>query len=567
MQLRDYQETFATGLATALAAGKRKLVGQLPTGGGKTVVFSAIASRFIAKSTKSVLILVHRKELLQQTRRTLYKNFGIIAEPIMAGMKYIKPARIYVGMVESVNRRVARLPEIGLAIIDEAHIAAFNKLHQFFPTQYIIGVTATPQAASKKNPMKNHYDDIVCSIDIPELINMGFLAQNITIAPKEVVDRAELAVKGNDFQERMMGEKFSAPKYIQSTIHAYEKYGLGKKTIIFNATVEHSLRVTEAFRMAGYNCRHIDGNTPKPEREAAFEWLKNTKDAILCNVGIATTGFDEPTIELVIVNKATMSMPLWLQMSGRGGRIVDADFIEEKQKEYGHALLPKSAFTIIDMGGNATTHGDWCDSRDWNDLFHNPRKPSKSTVAPVKSCPECDAIIPAPAQTCKFCGYEYPPPEFKEENTVMKEFIIVTKGIDVKAVIEENRSKKEYYPFFLLGRQVAIEAKARFKTIGEEELEGIKTGLHELSQQWCREKGKRWNQWHREKAEENLYVELAKRYKAWKAPIDLDAIQRPERKPDPVNAAITANPFIQPVAVSSGFGQSNTMKNAFDITL
>lgn len=543
MQLREYQETFATNLAQALAAGKRKVVGQLPTGGGKTVVFSAISNRYISKSSKSVLILVHRKELLQQTRKTLYNAFGIVAHPIVSGVKYIPPSPVYVGMVESVNRRISRINNIGLVIIDEAHIAAFNKIHQFFPEQFIIGVTATPQASSRKNPMKNHYDDIICSIDIPELIASGFLAQNITIAPKEVVNRAELAVKGGEFQDGFMAEKFSAPKYIQSTIHAYEKYSRGKKTIIFNVTVEHSLRVTEAFRIAGYNCRHIDGTTPKHEREAAFLWLKNNPDAILCNVGIATTGFDEPTIETVIVNKATMSMPLWLQMSGRGGRITET----------------KSAFTIIDMGGNATTHGDWCDGRDWNDIFHNPRKPGKSQVAPVKSCFQCDAIIPVSAKTCKFCGYVYPTEEIQDENNVMKDFIVVTKGIDVRAVIEAHKEKKEYYPFFLIGKQIAVEAKNNSKTLGPKELEVVLKTLHDLTKQWCHEKGKSFNQWHREKAEENLYVELAKLYKSWTPPVPIPsaAIKPNHIEKKPVKAQVPAGPFIKPISMTA----------AYDITL
>jgi superfamily II DNA or RNA helicase len=556
MQLRHYQEKFKALLSAKLASGIRKVLGQLPTGGGKTVCFSAISYSYVQKEkakaatlhsepAKSVLILVHRKELLQQTRKTLYNLYGIAAHAIVAGVKYIPPAEVYVGMVESVGRRINRIKNIGLVIIDEAHIAAFNKIHAFFPTQYIIGVTATPKSASKKNPMKNHYDDIVCSIDIPELIELGFLAQNITIAPKEVVSRAELAVKGGEFQDGFMAEKFSSPKYIQSTIHAYEKYAKDKKTIVFNVTVDHSHKVTAAFRLAGYNCRHIDGGTPKAERDAAFQWLKNTPDAILCNVGIATTGFDEPTIECVIVNKATMSMPLWLQMAGRGGRITDS----------------KSAFTIIDMGGNAITHGDWCDARDWEDIFKNPVKPGKATgLAPVKSCTNCDAIIAASARVCKFCGYEYPAAEIEDEKNVMKDFIVVTKGINVREVIEAHKDKKDYYSFFQIGKQVASDARKTVPSMGEKELAVILEHYHKVCRDWCHEKNKKYNQWHREKAEENLYVELARLYPKWAPPIQLPEQNWKKKSLPALTESTTPNhqPFIKPVA---------SITTQYDITL
>src|SRR5688572_3668611 len=127
MKLRPFQSNTVTALATVLLRC-RKIVGQLATGGGKTVIFSAISARYIDKAKKSVLILVHRKELLSQTRKTAHNAFWLICEPIVAGMKYIPPADLYVGMVETVNRRISKLPKnIGLVIIDECHRLEFVK--------------------------------------------------------------------------------------------------------------------------------------------------------------------------------------------------------------------------------------------------------------------------------------------------------------------------------------------------------------------------------------------------------------------------------------------------------
>lgn len=504
--LEGYQENGVLGVGKKLAAGIKNIIFQLATGGGKTVVFSAICHRYTGKAKKSVLILVHRKELLQQTRRTLYNGFGIVSQPIIAGMKTIPYAPVYVGMVESVNRRIDQIRNhVGLVIIDECHIANFNKVHQHFPYQYIIGFTATPLAASKKDPLKNYYQDIVCGVDIPDLIKLNKvkpergLCQNLTFNPKDTVSRSELKIKNGEFDEGLMALNFSKPKHVQNTVTAYEKYAPGSKMIVFNCNIDHSLKVTAAFRDKGYNARHVDGETPQAEREAIFQWFKVTPGAILCNVGIATTGFDEPTIEAVMVNRSTMSLPLWLQMCGRGGR----------------PTLAKNAFFIIDMGGNALAHGDWCDPRNWEDIFFNPPKPGDGKGnAPVKDCPQCDAIVAAQARVCPCCGFEFPkkPEEMEKE---LEEFVIITKGIDVKAVIENNKHRKEYYPFFQIGETLAKNAKNVVPTMTDDTAYFMLAQYDTKAKEWCAEVGKKYNKWHQDRAKEHLFLKLREKFPDW----------------------------------------------------
>ncbi len=513
MKLRQYQESFVTGLAQCLSK-HRKILGQLATGGGKTIVFASIANRYIKKTNKRVLILVHRTELLEQTRKAAYNAYGLTCQPIVAGMKYIPDADIYVGMVESVNRRISKLPDIGLVIIDECHIASFNKMHDHFPDQYIIGFTATPLSSQKRKPLKMFYDEIVCGVDIPQLISEGHLCQNITWAPKETVDRLSLAVKGEEFDETLMGLTFSKPKYISNTVSAYEKWAKGTKTIIFNVNVNHSKEVALAFNSMGYECMHLDGEMDKVERKKILDWFKVTPNAILCNIGIATTGFDEPTIETVIVNKATMSMPLWLQMCGRGGRTLES----------------KSAFTIIDMGGNAITHGDWCQSRDWTRLFHEPPKPGKKSTAPVKSCPACDAIIPASVRICPYCGYEFASKDIPVE-VDLHEFIVVTKGIDVATIIKENAHRKQYYPFFKIGSDLADEAHKTIPKMCNEYATFILQKYIDLAREWTKAEGKKLSQWQKEKAESHLWEKLKKHFPTWDPP-ELGTFKRSEAQLD-----------------------------------
>lgn len=493
MDLRDYQQNGVTAVAKKLLT-YRKVIYQLATGGGKTITFSAITKRYIEKSGKAVLILVHRKELAIQTIRTLFSYAGISGQIIKAGMKHVPQSAVYVGMVESTIRRLPG--NIGLVIIDEAHNLSFAKMFDYFPTQFIIGFTATPLTSSKQKPLKNYYEDIVCGVDIPELISSGSLCQNITFAPKDTVDAGKLKVKAGEYDEGLMAIEFSKTKHIQNTVQAYLKHAKGTKCLVFNCNIEHSNLVTQAFIDAGLNCRSV--SSVSNDRDEVIKWYKSTPDAILCNVAILTTGFDAPDTETVIMNRATLSMPLWLQCTGRGSRPTDA----------------KSSFTIIDLGQNAITHGDWCDSRDWENIFINPPKPGKPGVAPVKNCPECDAILPARTMVCKYCGHEFPPPEIEEAER-MSDFVIVTKGIDVPSLIEDNKQKKEYYPFFLIGKQLAAAAKKTIPVMTDENFKFILRNYDELAKEWCKEVGKKYNQWHQERAKFTLIEELQKHFKSW----------------------------------------------------
>lgn len=480
-----------------------------------TVLFSAISKGYIKNSQNSIVIAVHRKELLKQTRDTLYQKFGIDCELIKAGVKYIKPSRIYVCMVESLIKRIPKIPtKIGMVIIDECHINSFNKIHEHFPAYngsttddfpgtgepYIIGFTATPLNATKKDPMKNHYQEIVCGIDIQELIRIGSLVQNITHCPKDTVDRAGLKIKNGEFDETEMSQQFSKPKFIQNTVEAYKRYSMGTKAIVFNCSIDHSIKVNNAFRIAGFKAKHLDSNMKGMERDRIINWFENTPGAILNNVGIATTGTDIPSIETIIVNKSTLSMPLWIQMAGRGARPYEN----------------KTMFSIIDMGGNAAAHDDWNAPRDWYDIFHNPPKSKdKEGVAPVKSCPECDAIIHASAMTCKYCGYIFPAKEAGIEEE-LGEFVIVTKNIDVHALIQTNREKKQYYTFYRIGKDLAKNAKNTIPKMTDESANFILQKYEELAQEWCLEYKKKLDTWHKNQLKENLFSELMKAFPDWK---------------------------------------------------
>ena len=242
-----------------------------------------------------------------------------------------------------------------------------------------------------------------------------------------------------------MAKEFSNPKYVESTVNAYTKLAKDTKAIVFNCNIEHSKLVTQQFLISGYNAKHIDANSS--DRDDVISWFNQTPNAILCNVGIATTGFDQPDIQTVIINKATASMPLWLQMCGRGGRTTPT----------------KDKFTIIDLGGNTVTHGQWSDKRNWIEIFRTPVKKTKPGVAPVKDCPNCDALIAVRSMICPYCEYVFP--EKQREEQLLSEFILLSKEIDIEEQINLNTQYKEYYTFFDISRQLALNAKQKIPNI------------------------------------------------------------------------------------------------------
>ena len=132
-ELRYYQGGDIDRLSTSFSTGVERVCYQLPTGGGKTVMFCDISKRYINRNEDSVLIVVHRDELLRQTKLKLYLEYDIVPFEIVAGCKHIPPARVYVAMVESLSKRLQLLPKIGLLILDEAHLAIHNKIVDKLP--------------------------------------------------------------------------------------------------------------------------------------------------------------------------------------------------------------------------------------------------------------------------------------------------------------------------------------------------------------------------------------------------------------------------------------------------
>ncbi|RZJ31990.1 MAG: DEAD/DEAH box helicase [Flavobacterium sp.] len=362
-KLYDYQQRDIESIFEHISSSpaSAKLVYQLPTGGGKTVVFSEIAKRYIEQFGKSVAVLTHRKELCRQTSATL-KSLGVKNKIISSETSDFKiDCGCYVAMVETLRNRIRSKKidtgDVGLVIIDEAHHNSFRKLLENFKNAIVIGVTATPLSSDITKPMKRHYKSLITGESIAQLIDSGFLAAPQSFAYEVELNSLKTGIHG-DYTVSSSNELYSSPAMLGLLVKAYREHADGKKTLIFNNGIDTSMKVRDTFETEGIPIKHLDNRTPDCERKEILQWFKKTKSAVLTSVSILTTGFDEPTIQAVILNRATTSITLYHQMVGRGAR----------------RLPSKKTFSIIDLGNNIQRFGRWEEPVDWNFVFENPAK-------------------------------------------------------------------------------------------------------------------------------------------------------------------------------------------------
>lgn len=406
---------------------------QLSTGGGKTVIFTTLSKYYIENFNYRVLILCHRVELIEQSIAT-FNKIGVSCEKVTAKTKALThQAQCYVAMVETSNNRLKSNPDffkdIDLVIVDECHVLVFDKLFSYFPKSKILGCTATPIVMKKitfykckfcknvydiptvccdheadewKRPftMSEIYEDIVIGPNIDELIKLGKLVKEISFIEKYVNLKNLKTDSEGEFTADSLDGEYAKDDALFNVLLNYQNICKGKKTIIFNSSTNVNLLLYDKFKAEGLNVRFFDSkNVMEHSRAEIIDWFKNERDAILLNVGVFTTGFDVSDVEAIILNRATASLGLFIQMVGRGARITE--------------LIYKDSFILVDGGGNVDRHLEWSDpNRDWRRLFfHGATKPKikKDDCFDVETCFNCGTIYPKSEDCCPACGYRFIP--------------------------------------------------------------------------------------------------------------------------------------------------------------
>ena len=334
--LRPYQADMKNGVY-ALWNSMDNLMIQMPTGTGKTIVFTSIV-RDIMRWCKlhspqsKILIVAHRKELIRQASRKLKDiPHGII----MSGEKQQMNRMIQVASIQTfMSRRnydTMREYPFDFIIIDEAHhcmASGYQKLWKMFPHSKKLGVTATPWRMNHCG-FRTLFSDIILSKPIEWFVKEGYLSNYdyISIRRDSEIQQTVNAISrygaDGDFLESELSETFDKDHIRAELYKSYKKFAEGKKGIIYAIDRQHAANIRNLYAAKGVSIAMIDGTTPAEIRDEIIENFTAGTIKVIVNVNIFSEGFDCPDIEFIQLARPTKSLTMYLQQVGRGLRICE----------------------------------------------------------------------------------------------------------------------------------------------------------------------------------------------------------------------------------------------------
>ena len=405
--LRPYQQQAVAEIRGSYQAGCRRALFVLPTGGGKTVVFTHIAERAAMRGSR-ICILVHRQELVDQSSRSLHAigcNHGVIA----AGYRQDLSHTVQVASVQTLARRLHQIPAgfFQLLIVDEAHHAVagtWAKVLEHHQGGHVLGVTATPERLDGRG-LGDQFETLIEGPDAGWLTEQGFLVPARVFAPPGIdlsaVRRFDTAKGRHDSDEilrqgQAMGDAVS---HYRRTIEP-EHNGTA---IAFCCSVAHADALAEAFRSQGIAAARLDGAMDRGERRRMINDLGAGVLKVITSCDIISEGTDIPSVTGAILLRPTDSLGLHLQQVGRVLR-----------------PAPGKRWAIVnDHVGNSLRHGLPTDQREWSlEGRQKGKRRAASEALPVKVCDSCFSTLPSAEPVCPICGFVFPPPARRELVTV-----------------------------------------------------------------------------------------------------------------------------------------------------
>lgn len=412
--LRSYQSDAIDNVFAEIAIGHRRVLLVAPTGSGKTVMFAEIARRFHARS-KRVLVVAHRKELIEQAARKLHAS-GVDRVGIWRGKSRFSQIDAMC-VVASIQALKPGLLEADLVILDEAHhapAASYTRLLDLYPRAIHLGVTATPWWGEGEG-LGDYFETAVTATTVRALTEAGYLARvRMFTHPHTLRDMDLRGVKTSqgDWQPSALSARVNRPTLVGDIIEHWKQHAHGTQTLCFAASVEHSIHIVKLFRAAGITAEHIDGDTPEDLREAILARLESGETQVVSNYSIFTEGFDAPSVGCVILARPTLRPKVYLQSVGRGMRVEDG----------------KSSVVVLDHAGACILHGLPDEDRPVTLTGIAPRE---SGPIPVRRCPRCGLCVHLAVKVCPEC-------EFTLRESVLTE---EPSGVLVEVIREERGPK------------------------------------------------------------------------------------------------------------------------------
>ena len=320
MTLRPYQQEAVEAIETGWAEYKRQLL-VLPTGCGKTVVFSRVAKD--RTDLGRVLILAHRDELIEQARDKYHALTGDFTEKEKASDTSYDIWPVTVGSVQTLTRdsRLSRFSRdhFRTLIVDEAHHSlaeSYQKILNHFDAADVLGVTATPDRGDRK-ALGEYYDRIAYEYNLLNAVQDGYLCKiNARTVPLQI-DVSKLKVKVGDYEVNSIAEVLEP--YLPEIAKAIARYAKDRKTVVFLPLVSIAKEFRDCLIAEGMEAREVNGSSEN--RKEILEWFDSAGvGSVLCNAMLLTEGWDCPSVDCIVVLRPTKIRSLYVQMVGRGTR-------------------------------------------------------------------------------------------------------------------------------------------------------------------------------------------------------------------------------------------------------
>lgn len=408
VELRAYQQEAIDSLYRWFDGSTGNPLIVLPTGSGKSLVLAGfIHSVLAAFPTERLLVLTHVKELIAQNHAQMLRCWpGAPAGIYSAGLRRREAdAPILFAGIQSVHKRAAQIGWVDLVLVDECHLIpadGFGMYRSFLgalssmnPKLKVIGLTATPfrtDSGSLDKGSDRLFHGIAYTAEVSDLIAQGFLSPVTSKSTKHPVPVAGVHRQGGEF----IGKELEAAAMHEGLVRLavgeiVARASDRKAWLVFCCGVAHAKAVAEEIRSHGIEAACVFGDTKNVERDRVIADFKHGHLRALVSVGVLTTGFDAPHVDMIAVLRPTLSPGLWVQMVGRGLR-------RSPGKE--NAL-------VLDFGGNAVRHGpiDAVMIRQ-----PKPSGPTDATFVAAKACPSCATLVATATRQCPDCGYEWPAP-------------------------------------------------------------------------------------------------------------------------------------------------------------
>lgn len=390
IQLRPHQSETISAVRAALPEHRSVLL-YAPPGAGKTVMAAYIA-KGASDRRRRVIFACHRRELINQAALT-FDRFDISYGYIAAGMSANPFSAVQIASIDTLRNRYEN-HDADLIVVDEAHLSGAKTWtriidHYRAAGAYVVGLSGSPCRLDGK-PLRANFRHMVQGPQVRWLIDHGYLSRYRAFAPTKA-DTAGLHVRAGDYVVGELEERFDKPSIIGDAVQSWRRFAAGKRTVVYSFSIDHSKHVVETFRAVGISAEHMDGTTPKPERQRIIRDFADGRTHVLSSVEILTTGFDlsaqvgrDVPIEAVSLLRPTKSLALAIQMMGRG-------------------LRPKPEPAIIlDHANIFRDHGLPDDEREWS-LDGVPETAKRGAASiPTCVCHECFAVF-RPAYRCPYC--------------------------------------------------------------------------------------------------------------------------------------------------------------------